>query len=453
MLRHPTDIETIDAAGNAPQESAADGVAALTELTHHYRRAYEKLYRQALSVVCCPHTAHDVVQEAFVDTTTKIVEGGEIRNLDAWMHAVVRNNCRNRISTRRARNRACVPLDEELLEGTESAADVAHLRLQCEEVGKVLDDLTPAQRSAFLLAELRGLDYAEIADALNRTENSVRQLLARARQSVRNAVGPTAGAWAIPAIPLEALRRLWPDKQIGVLRNYVSAKLASVQASIASLGQRAGDIASQPAAAAIAGILAAGALAAGLGGDTADSSERASAAPPAAVSPLAERDPGSVDGSAADPDTPPAQPSPADASPVDADQGGDSSTEPAAPRASGSGTDRPEREAVPATYATQTGDSPGQEPSGDGGPPPDPGSHQGGGGGQDDNCSQLGVVCDPPEELSPPAGPSAPEKEPLKDPAPAGDEGTSGTEPIGGGFEPDGSPRIAQLAVPERPSS
>ncbi|GGV23901.1 putative sigma factor [Streptomyces longisporoflavus] len=49
----------------------------------------------------------------------------------------------------------------------------------------VLESLTPTQRAVFVLREVFGFDYAEIAAAVDKSEDAVRQLNRRARNSVR----------------------------------------------------------------------------------------------------------------------------------------------------------------------------------------------------------------------------------------------------------------------------
>jgi len=49
----------------------------------------------------------------------------------------------------------------------------------------VLETLTPLERAVFVLREVFGFTYAEIGDALDRSESAVRQLTKRARDHVR----------------------------------------------------------------------------------------------------------------------------------------------------------------------------------------------------------------------------------------------------------------------------
>ena len=53
-----------------------------------------------------------------------------------------------------------------------------------QEIDAALDGLPPPVRTAFLLAQLEGLSYAEIAERLNVSASSVKQYLARANRHV-----------------------------------------------------------------------------------------------------------------------------------------------------------------------------------------------------------------------------------------------------------------------------
>ncbi|MGG5753537.1 RNA polymerase sigma factor SigJ [Zafaria sp. Z1313] len=61
----------------------------------------------------------------------------------------------------------------------------------------VLQSLSPAERAAFVLREVFGLPYAELAEALDRSPEAARQLASRAREHVRE---------ASPRFPVDAAR-------------------------------------------------------------------------------------------------------------------------------------------------------------------------------------------------------------------------------------------------------
>jgi RNA polymerase sigma-70 factor, ECF subfamily len=75
-------------------------------------------------------------------------------------------------------------LPEPIVEDATAASDVAH------DVSVALlltlERLSPLERAAFLLRDVFDLDYAAIAGTLERSEEAVRQLAARAREHVRS---------------------------------------------------------------------------------------------------------------------------------------------------------------------------------------------------------------------------------------------------------------------------
>jgi ketosteroid isomerase-like protein len=69
-----------------------------------------------------------------------------------------------------------------------------HEALLAESVGLallvLLDTLTPAERLAFVLHDVFGVPFADIATALERSEAAAQQLASRARRRVRNSPEP-----------------------------------------------------------------------------------------------------------------------------------------------------------------------------------------------------------------------------------------------------------------------
>ena len=72
--------------------------------------------------------------------------------------------------------------------------DLEHETLLAESVGLallvMLDALTPAERLAFVLHDVFGVPFADIATALDRSEAAAQQLASRARRRVRNSPEP-----------------------------------------------------------------------------------------------------------------------------------------------------------------------------------------------------------------------------------------------------------------------
>ena len=133
--------------------------------------------------------AEDAVQESWFRLNRS--ETSEVDNMRGWLTTVVARVCLDMLRARRARREELVaselpepivtlpangPEDEALL------ADSVGLALLV-----VLDTLTPAERLAFVLHDMFGMPFEEIAPIVERNTAATRQLASRARRRVRGA--------------------------------------------------------------------------------------------------------------------------------------------------------------------------------------------------------------------------------------------------------------------------
>jgi len=148
--------------------------------------------------------AEDATQQVFLAAHRALLNGSKPREPLAWLLAVARHECYARF---RQRNLAPVPTGD-LPDGR--APDASAHVLRAGELSAVWDEigrLPPAQREAFLLREIRGLSYGQLAAELSLTPPSVRSLLLRARRRLRDRLrGVAAGLGGAPWI--QALVRL-----------------------------------------------------------------------------------------------------------------------------------------------------------------------------------------------------------------------------------------------------
>jgi RNA polymerase sigma-70 factor (ECF subfamily) len=138
--------------------------------------------------------ADDALQDAWLRTCDRHPE--HIRNMRAWLTTIVARVCLNMLRSRRARPQ------EELREAHvpdpvvsfADGADPEQEALLADSVGLallvVLDTLTPAERLSFVLHDVFGVPFAEIATALDRSEEAAMQLASRARRRVRGSPEP-----------------------------------------------------------------------------------------------------------------------------------------------------------------------------------------------------------------------------------------------------------------------
>jgi RNA polymerase sigma factor (sigma-70 family) len=137
--------------------------------------------------------ADDALQEAWLRIRDQDPAG--IENMQAWLTTVVGRVCLNMLRSRRSRpaelSEVHVPDPVVTLP---DAADPEQEALLADSVGLallvVLDSLTPAERLAFVLHDVFGVPFADIATALGRSEAAAMQLASRARRRVQDSPEP-----------------------------------------------------------------------------------------------------------------------------------------------------------------------------------------------------------------------------------------------------------------------
>ena len=139
-----------------------------------------KLMRVAYRMLGSVADAEDVVQEAFIRWMR--AERAEVRQPEAFLRRTVTRLCLDQLkSARRQRETYVGPwLPEPLVE--EDEVDDVSLPLML-----ALERLSPLERAAFLLHDVFGLQFEDIAAEIERDPAACRQLAARAREHIREA--------------------------------------------------------------------------------------------------------------------------------------------------------------------------------------------------------------------------------------------------------------------------
>jgi RNA polymerase sigma factor (sigma-70 family) len=157
--------------------------------------------------------AEDAVQEAWLRLSGS--EPGEIENLAGWLTTVVARLSLNILRTRAVRREEPLSphLPDPIVDRTDGV-DPEHEALLADSVGLallvVLETLTPPERLAFVLHDMFGVPFGEIAPLIDRSPQAARQLASRARRRVR----------AQPTVP---------DVDVSAQRQVVNAFLAAAR--------------------------------------------------------------------------------------------------------------------------------------------------------------------------------------------------------------------------------
>jgi RNA polymerase sigma factor (sigma-70 family) len=159
--------------------------------------------------------AEDAVQEAWIRLSRTDVSG--VENLRGWLTTVVARVCLDMLRTRASRRED--PLDTHVPDpiirsiGREPEGPEADA-MRADSVGLallvVLEKLEPAERLAFVLHDVFGMTFEEIAPIVDRSVVATRQLASRARRRVQGQA-PT------------------PDADLRQQRRVVDAFLAAAQ--------------------------------------------------------------------------------------------------------------------------------------------------------------------------------------------------------------------------------
>ncbi len=167
--------------------------------------------------------AEDAVQETYARWYAMAAgERDAIENPAAWLTRVASRICLDQLRSARVRRERYVGewVPEPLPGDNESVADPADRVTLDDSVNMaflvVLESMTPAERVAFILHDVFGYPFAEVAEIVGRSQAASRQLAASARRRLR-----TSQVSATPA-PQNAdivrrFKRAWESKDIGAL--------------------------------------------------------------------------------------------------------------------------------------------------------------------------------------------------------------------------------------------
>ncbi|MET7403161.1 sigma-70 family RNA polymerase sigma factor, partial [Dactylosporangium sp. NPDC005572] len=164
-------------------------------LSERFAEHRERLQAVAYRMLRSPSDAEDAVQEAWLRVSR--ADTSQVENPAGWLTTIVARVCLTMLESRRTRrdepagelsdaavpHAGATPEDEALL------ADAVGVALMV-----VLDTLTPAERLAFVLHDVFGVSFGEIAPIIDRTPTAARQLASRARRRVQGAAAASDAA-------------------------------------------------------------------------------------------------------------------------------------------------------------------------------------------------------------------------------------------------------------------
>jgi len=179
VAEHP--VVSLDEAEDATlADRAADGDMRSFEVLV---RRYGPLMRAtATRILGGSAESDDVVQDAFVvawQQLDRLDDGAAVRG---WIMRIVSNKSVDRLRARR--EHADIDDHDPVAPVDHSPDRVAETRSQEEALSSALSELPEPQRQCWVLKEIAGYSYEEIAEQLDLPTSTVRGLLARARKAL-----------------------------------------------------------------------------------------------------------------------------------------------------------------------------------------------------------------------------------------------------------------------------
>jgi len=160
------------------------------QLAEQFERHRAHLRGVAYRMLGSASEAEDAVQESWIRLGRTDVS--DVENLRGWLTTVVARVCLDMLRTRTSRRED--PLDTYVPDPviTRADGDPETDAVLADSVGLallvVLETLEPAERLAFVLHDVFGIPFGEIAPIVDRSTVAVRQLASRARRRVQGRV-------------------------------------------------------------------------------------------------------------------------------------------------------------------------------------------------------------------------------------------------------------------------
>src|SRR5215831_19247379 len=173
-----------------------------------YRMLVERhsrfVFRLAFRITGNESDAEDVVQDAFLRAFKSLHLYDSRATFSTWLHRIAAN-CALDLVRKRTRRMETVVSDwkddegaHEILPqvpskgpGTDRIVYSSQVR---DKVEVAMQDLSPLERSAFVLRHFEGSSIDEVSTALGVSENAAKQSIFRAVQKLRRALEPVVGA-------------------------------------------------------------------------------------------------------------------------------------------------------------------------------------------------------------------------------------------------------------------
>jgi RNA polymerase sigma-70 factor (ECF subfamily) len=160
------------------------------------------VFRLAYRMTGNQHDAEEVVQEAFLRAYQKLSQFAARANFGTWVYRIAANYAIDRMRQRKSEDANREPAPRASEDGVEIDAmsfvpdsapnpeRLAQSEQLAEHMRRALQQLTPAERTAFVMRHWGGSGIEEIAEALKSSSSAAKNTIFRSVQKLRRALEP-----------------------------------------------------------------------------------------------------------------------------------------------------------------------------------------------------------------------------------------------------------------------
>src|SRR5262245_1032839 len=153
-----------------------------------------RVYNVARRMVANDVDAEDVTQDVLLQVVRKLPTFRGEAKFPTWLHRVTVNAALTHRRRQAVRDERALGDDQEPIDGDDRGSAGPDHQLLTEErrqlIERAVEELPPAYRSVFVLADMEGLPNAVIGERLNMSLPAVKSRLHRARAMLREALAP-----------------------------------------------------------------------------------------------------------------------------------------------------------------------------------------------------------------------------------------------------------------------
>src|SRR5689334_520569 len=162
-------------------------------------RHSRSLFRLAYRMTGNEQDAEDVVQESFLRAYRQLAKFDERASFGTWLYRIAVNYSLDLVRSRKRRSEQLAPVDPEMddpvlaLPSLDPTPDRMAMSGQVRDrVTEAMNELSPSERTAFVLRHFEGMCIEDVSRALGCQPGAAKHSVFRAVQKLRRALEPLA---------------------------------------------------------------------------------------------------------------------------------------------------------------------------------------------------------------------------------------------------------------------